>query len=177
MARGYCSVGGRHNTLRGADTGRGHSGTRRSRVGPGSGRLGKDARQRCYRLRRAAELPGCCVATSVMHPGYSRNALRTADVIINTPMERPCTIDSHQVDLMKRGVIIMNLARNEAPLCATPYRKSTSPPPTPCGRCPAAHAYAIPDREMPCPARRLWLSATHSCGCWGYHRMTAPSTQ
>ncbi len=25
-----------------------------------------------YRLRRAAELPGCCVATSVMHPGYSR---------------------------------------------------------------------------------------------------------
>ncbi len=71
-----------------------------------------------YRLRRAAELPGCCVATSVMHPRVLENALRTADVIINTPMERPCTIDSHQVDLMKRGVIIMNLARNEgAPLC------------------------------------------------------------
>ena len=66
-----------------------------------------------YRLRRAAELPGCCVATSVMHPRVLENALRTADVIINTPMDRPCTIDSHQVDLMKRGVIIMNLARSE----------------------------------------------------------------
>lgn len=70
-----------------------------------------------YRLRRAAELPGCCVATSVMHPRVLENALRTADVVINTPMDRPCAIDSHQVDLMKRGVIIMNLAMSEgAPL-------------------------------------------------------------
>lgn len=70
-----------------------------------------------YRLRRAAELPGCAAATSVLHPRVLENALRTADVVVATPMERPCAISAEQTVLMKRGVIIMNLYGDGHTLC------------------------------------------------------------
>ncbi len=70
-----------------------------------------------YRLRRAAELPGCAAATSVMHPRVLENALRTADVIVNTPMTQPCIISAAQTSLMKRGVIIMDLHGEGPSVC------------------------------------------------------------
>lgn len=70
-----------------------------------------------YRLRRAAELPGCAAATSVMHPRVLENALRTADVIVNTPMTQPCIISAAQTSLMKRGVIIMDLLGEGPSVC------------------------------------------------------------
>lgn len=70
-----------------------------------------------YRLRRAAELPGCAAATSVMHPRVLENALHTADVIVNTPMTQPCIISAAQTSLMKRGVIIMDLHGEGPSVC------------------------------------------------------------
>jgi alanine dehydrogenase len=70
-----------------------------------------------YRLRRASALAGC--ATSVIHPRVLDNALRTADVIIGTPMRQAITIAADQVNLMKRGVIIMDLCTNAGKLFPT----------------------------------------------------------
>ena len=70
-----------------------------------------------YRLRQATGMQGGAVATSVMHPRVLENALRTADVVVATPMREACTISAEQVNLMKRGVILMDLNPDGATVC------------------------------------------------------------
>jgi len=67
-----------------------------------------------YCLREALlELGHRKVIGSAMHPRVFASALRTADVVVATPVRRPVEISSDAVDGMKRGVIAFDLARIE----------------------------------------------------------------
>ncbi len=62
-----------------------------------------------YRLRHATRELGQWAVGSALHPRVVQSALRTADVVILTPLNLPFTIDSSVVNLMKRGVLIFDL--------------------------------------------------------------------
>lgn len=64
-----------------------------------------------YSLRSSLLRLGAGVDGSAPHPHVVENALRSADVVIATPMSRAVTIASEQVDLMKRGVITFDITQ------------------------------------------------------------------
>lgn len=63
-----------------------------------------------YRLRTAVRDLGQQVIGSALHPRVLENALRSADVVIATDVNRPVTIDSDTIDIMKRGVITFDIS-------------------------------------------------------------------
>lgn len=63
-----------------------------------------------YRLREAQREVGCGAVVSSLHPRALETALRTADVIVYTDVEPGIVIDSGQIELAKRGVIIFDLS-------------------------------------------------------------------
>ena len=65
-----------------------------------------------YRLRQTEHELNNRIVTSALHPRVFQNALRTADVVIYTGIDPTPVIDSHTVNLMKRGVIIFDLSDN-----------------------------------------------------------------
>ncbi len=62
-----------------------------------------------YRLRHARQIIGPGLITSALHPKVLFNALRSADIIAATPTDHPCVINADEVNMMKSGVIIMDL--------------------------------------------------------------------
>lgn len=62
-----------------------------------------------YSLRASLLRLGSGVDGSAPHPHVMENALRSADVVIATPMSRPVTVGSGQVELMKRGAITFDI--------------------------------------------------------------------
>lgn len=62
-----------------------------------------------YRLRRAVRELGPAVIGSALHPHVLENALRSADVVITTPVEGRFTVSAEMVSLMKQGVVTMDL--------------------------------------------------------------------
>ena len=68
-----------------------------------------------YRLREASHnVPG--IITSALHPRVIANALRSADVVIATDVTPSYTINSDMVDQMKRGVVVIDLNYDTAPM-------------------------------------------------------------
>lgn len=63
-----------------------------------------------YSLRRASQELGPGVITSALHPRTLDNALRTADVLVLTPVSTPFTLHSEAVARMKRGVLTFDLS-------------------------------------------------------------------
>ncbi len=63
-----------------------------------------------YSLRGATKELGSAVVASALHRRVLEGALRTADVVVSTPMERPMKLDGEDVSLMKRGVLIFDTA-------------------------------------------------------------------
>lgn len=62
-----------------------------------------------YSLRSTILRLGPGVDGSAIHPHVVENALRSADVVIATPLRRPVSIAPEQVELMKRGVITFDI--------------------------------------------------------------------
>lgn len=62
-----------------------------------------------YSLRTAIALTGPGVIGSALHPRVIGTALRTADVVIVTPMKRCFCVDDTVIDEMKSGVVIFDL--------------------------------------------------------------------
>lgn len=62
-----------------------------------------------YSLRASLLRLGAGVDGSSPHPHVIENALKSADVVIATPMLRPIAIGSEQVEMMKRGVITFDV--------------------------------------------------------------------
>ncbi|MDE5608229.1 MAG: hypothetical protein K2I64_04780 [Muribaculaceae bacterium] len=62
-----------------------------------------------YSLRSALLRLGAGVDGSAPHPQVLHNALRSADVVIATPISRPVVIDAEAVETMKRGVITFDV--------------------------------------------------------------------
>ena len=69
-----------------------------------------------YRLREAGFRTGPGVVTSAIHPHVLENALRSADVVIATEVNPRYTIGSGLVEIMKKGVIVMDLNFDSAPM-------------------------------------------------------------
>ncbi len=69
-----------------------------------------------YRLREARHATGPGVVTSAIHPHVLENALRSADVVLATEVSPRYTIGAELVDIMKKGVIIMDLNYDSAPM-------------------------------------------------------------
>lgn len=69
-----------------------------------------------YRLREAGLRTGPGVVTSAIHPHVLENALRSADIVLATEVAPRYTIDAGLVDIMKRGVIVMDLNYDSAPM-------------------------------------------------------------
>lgn len=67
-----------------------------------------------YRLREATVTAGPGIITSSIHPHVLENALRSADVVIATEVSPRYTVDSSMVDVMKKGVIVMDLNPDES---------------------------------------------------------------
>lgn len=65
-----------------------------------------------YRLREATRDLGPCAVGSALHPRVLRSALRSADVVVVTPMADAPVFDSEAVEDMKKGVIIFDLTGN-----------------------------------------------------------------
>lgn len=65
-----------------------------------------------YRLRQTERELDYRTVTSALNPRVLQNALRTADVVIYTGIEPTPVIDSHTIELMKRGVIIFDLSKD-----------------------------------------------------------------
>lgn len=63
-----------------------------------------------YSLRDAGARLGPGVITSALHPKVLASALRSADVVVTTPCQGLEPLHAHQVEEMKRGVIIFDLA-------------------------------------------------------------------
>ncbi|MDE6067302.1 MAG: hypothetical protein K2G27_10835 [Duncaniella sp.] len=63
-----------------------------------------------YSLRRASQELGPGVITSALHPRTLDNALRTADVLVLTPVAAKFTLHSDAVARMKRGVLTFDLS-------------------------------------------------------------------
>ena len=62
-----------------------------------------------YRLRNARLTIGAALITSALHPRVLLNALRTADIVVATPTDHPCAINAGDIDIMKPGVVIMDI--------------------------------------------------------------------
>ena len=62
-----------------------------------------------YRLRSAMQHLGSTVIGSALHPHVLEGALRSADVVIATPMRHPVVVGSDLVDVMKRKVIVIDV--------------------------------------------------------------------
>ncbi|WP_289855053.1 hypothetical protein [uncultured Muribaculum sp.] len=62
-----------------------------------------------YRLREASRLLAPGLVTSAIHPRVLENALRTADIVIASQVSPRYHVDSDMVDVMKKGVIVMDL--------------------------------------------------------------------
>ncbi|MDD6889673.1 MAG: hypothetical protein PUD39_05380 [Bacteroidales bacterium] len=63
-----------------------------------------------YSLRAAARDLGAGVIVSSLHERVLTTALRTADVVVSTPIQSPLKLGSEMVELMKRGVVTFDLA-------------------------------------------------------------------
>lgn len=63
-----------------------------------------------YSLRRVRQELGDWVITSTLHPHTLENALRSADVVIATPMCEPFAIGRELTGIMKRGVLSFDLS-------------------------------------------------------------------
>lgn len=63
-----------------------------------------------YRLRSAMQHLGASVIGSALHPHVLEGALRSADVVIATPMRHPIVVGSELVDMMKRKVIVIDVS-------------------------------------------------------------------
>lgn len=66
-----------------------------------------------YRLRQAKQAIGPALITSALHPKVLHNALKSADIVVATPTYRPYKIEAEDVDIMKKGVIIMDMTGNK----------------------------------------------------------------
>lgn len=62
-----------------------------------------------YSLRRAIRELGPQVIGSALHPHVLHNALRSADVVVATPVAGHLTIGADLVAMMKQGVVVMDL--------------------------------------------------------------------
>ncbi|MCM1333306.1 MAG: hypothetical protein NC248_11950 [Bacteroides sp.] len=62
-----------------------------------------------YRLRRARQTTGDALITSALHPRVLLNALRSADIVVSTPTANPCVINADDINVMKQGVVIMDI--------------------------------------------------------------------
>ncbi|MGM9828352.1 MAG: hypothetical protein ACI30O_09215 [Muribaculaceae bacterium] len=72
-----------------------------------------------YRLRRAARELGPAPVLSAMHPRVLVSALRTADVVVASPLDVPHIITPEVVSEMKRGVVTFCLGDNPRPIFPT----------------------------------------------------------
>lgn len=63
-----------------------------------------------YSLRRAIRELGPQVIGSALHPHVLHNALRSADVVVATPVEGRFSIGADTVGIMKQGVVVIDLA-------------------------------------------------------------------
>lgn len=68
-----------------------------------------------YRLRDAMRELGPGVIGSALHPHVLDGALRSADIVLVSPMSVPCAIGSDMVDCMKKGVISFDLTHGAEP--------------------------------------------------------------
>lgn len=62
-----------------------------------------------YRLRRVGELTHGAAQTATLHQRVLDHALPTADVVVCTPMRQAVAVGARQVELMKRGAIVLDL--------------------------------------------------------------------
>lgn len=67
-----------------------------------------------YRLRRAMRELGPMVISSALHPNVLHNALRSADIVVATPMHTQYNLGREEVSIMKRRAIVFDL-KNEGP--------------------------------------------------------------
>lgn len=72
-----------------------------------------------YRLRRAVRELGPAIVASAMHPRVVIAALRTADVVVATPLGIPHIVTPEVVSEMKRGVVTFCLGDNPQPVFPT----------------------------------------------------------
>lgn len=63
-----------------------------------------------YSLRAAARDLGAGVIVSSLHERVLTSALRTADVVISTPIQSTLSLGAEVVDIMKKGVVTFDLA-------------------------------------------------------------------
>ncbi len=68
-----------------------------------------------YSLREAARYTGPGTVQSAIHPHVLENALRSADVVITAGPASGFTVGSELVDVMKKGVIIMDIDYDRSP--------------------------------------------------------------
>ena len=71
-----------------------------------------------YRLRRAMRELGPMVISSALHPNVLHNALRSADIVVATPMRTKYNLRREEVSIMKQRVIVFDL-KNEGPNAPT----------------------------------------------------------
>ena len=62
-----------------------------------------------YSLRQASRVLNQRVIASALHPHVLEGALRSADVVVATPMTPPFQVDSAMVELMKRRALVFDL--------------------------------------------------------------------
>lgn len=62
-----------------------------------------------YSLRRACQELGPWVITSSLHPRTLANALRSADVVVATPVDEKFALDCDTVSAMKKGVLTFDV--------------------------------------------------------------------
>jgi len=62
-----------------------------------------------YSLRRASQTLGPGIITSALHPRTLDNALRTADVVVSTPVSVPFALHNESVTRMKKEVLTFDL--------------------------------------------------------------------
>lgn len=67
-----------------------------------------------YRLRHARQITGPGLITSALHPKVLAGALRSADIVAVTPTNHRCVIEAEDVNIMKSGVIIMDLTEEDS---------------------------------------------------------------
>lgn len=80
-----------------------------ARTAAGNGALVRMFDDDIYSLRRAEHHLDCRIITSALHRRVLLNALRTADVVINTPTASPLSFDTEAMAAMKKGVLIFDL--------------------------------------------------------------------
>ncbi len=76
-----------------------------------------------YRLRRAAATLPAGVICTTLHPRGLASALRTADVIVSTPMDTELQLDADERATLKKGVLIYDLS----PVPNTSLRSGAAP--------------------------------------------------